>query len=130
MGNNNQGLWVFEGVVGTGAIVNREVNRDSRQDDLRLEEEGPWSRCGLPDPQEVNPLSKRLLHGFFFLSAWVAMPLAVLTIHGWAGLIVHGLALSGAAGLLQKATIQTRVKLERLESIEGDGVCASASERT
>ena len=56
------------------------------------------------------------------------MPLAVLTIHGWAGLLVQAIALSGAAGLLQRASARTRLQVEQLDSIEADGVGASVSE--
>jgi hypothetical protein len=107
----------------------RWPNSDSRQGDFFLDEESPCNRCGLSEPQESSLLSTRLLHGIFFVSAWLAMPFAVLTCHGWVGLLVHGLALSGAAGLLQRATIQTRKQFQRVAGPEGDGVCASVIER-
>jgi hypothetical protein len=56
------------------------------------------------------------------------MTLAVLTIHGWAGLLVQAVALSGAAGLLRTTGNQTRLQLEQLDSIEADGGSASVSE--
>ena len=102
---------------------------DSRRNDFCFDEECPWARCGLPDPRRETPLARRLLLGFCFFSACLAMSLAVLTIHGWMGLLVHGIALSGATGLLQRAAIQPRLSLEPLDSPQGDGVCASANER-
>jgi hypothetical protein len=94
------------------------------------EEESAWERFGLAGKQNGSPLFRRFLNGMFFVSAWLAMPLAVLTCHGWLGLLVHGMALSGAAGLLQKATIQTRMGLQRLHSLEGEAACASVRERS
>lgn len=105
--NMIQARWGLEELFEVDALFSRRMISDLRRDDRCRDEENPWSRCGLPDPQRADHLSKRLLHAVFFLSAWVAMPLAVLTIHGWVGLIVHGFALSGAAGLLQRTTIQT-----------------------
>jgi hypothetical protein len=111
----------------------RWLNLDSQQRDFSLnysfDEVSPWNRCGLPEPEPANPPSSRLSQGAFFVSAWLVMPLAVLTCHGWVGLLVHALALSGATGLLQTATIQTRTRLQHVVGLEGDGVCASVTER-
>jgi hypothetical protein len=100
---------------------------------LSFDDECPWVRCGLPDPLQACNSASRLLHGFFYVASWMVMPLAVLTVHGWVGLLVHGLALSGAAGLLQRAVMQKRFQaspqLAGLRSREGDDVGASESKR-
>ena len=49
----------------------------------------------------------RLLGGLYYLSLWIALPLAVFTSNGLLGLFVHWLALSGMASLLE--AMQTRL---------------------
>jgi hypothetical protein len=115
---------------GNGAALSKGITPvRSRDENSFSEDESAWNRFGMTPTQRSNSLSRRLLQGLCLTSAWLAMPLAVLTIHGWLGLLVHGLALSGAAGLLQKATIQARLGWQRLDSVEGDGACASMSKK-
>jgi hypothetical protein len=97
-----------------------------------LDDDSPWMRCGLSmphDSQDELSLLKltRWKRNALMAGAWLTMPLAVFTIHGWVGLLVHGLALSGAAGLLQRETIRTRI---RMRADEAEGGCASVKEKS
>jgi Protein of unknown function (DUF1360) len=62
----------------------------------------------------------RLMDCFYCLSLWIALPMAVFTCNGWLGLLVHGLALSGAASLLERTTSRAASELPRLGISEGD----------
>jgi hypothetical protein len=124
MTDTAQEVWLLDNSFDVDGKTSRPPMPESGRGDGSLEEESPWNRIGLSQAQSENQGFRRLLHGLFFVSAWLAMPMAVLTCHGWVGLLVHGLALSGAAGLLQKVTLQTRMglRLHRMEGLDGDGV--------
>jgi hypothetical protein len=47
-------------------------------------------------------MTERMVHGFYAVSLGLAMPLAVFTCNGWLGLVAHGIALTGAASVLEK----------------------------
>jgi hypothetical protein len=46
--------------------------------------------------------TERVIRGFYAVSLGLAMPLAVFTCNGWLGLVAHGIALTGAASVLEK----------------------------
>ena len=50
-----------------------------------------------------NALGQRLVRRFYGISLGLALPLAVFTSNGLLGLMVHAIALSGAASLLEQS---------------------------
>jgi hypothetical protein len=55
------------------------------------------------------PLRARLMNGFFCVSVWVSLLLAIWLTRGWLGLIVSGQALSAVAFLLKVLARQTQL---------------------
>jgi hypothetical protein len=72
----------------------------------------PTTRKHIPATEQVwppnasepqNALGPRLVRRFYGLSLGLALPLAVFTCNGLLGLLVHAVALSGAASLLEQS---------------------------
>jgi hypothetical protein len=91
---------------------------------LVAEEDGPWDMIARLRVWLGASVLGRLMDCFYCVSLWIALPLAVITSNGLLGLVVHWLALSGAASLLEKTTSRPAPVLPRLEIFEGDAPCA------
>jgi hypothetical protein len=69
----------------------------------------PTTRRCTPATEQVwpikpqNPLGRKLVERFYGISLGLALPLAVFTSNGLLGLLVHAIALSGAASLLEQS---------------------------
>jgi hypothetical protein len=98
---------------------------------LVTEEDGPWDVIARLRGRLGSGMLGRLIDCFYCVSLWVALPLAVFTSNGWMGLIVHWLALSGAASLLERSTTRPisvpERDLPRVESVGGDTQCAAVT---
>ncbi len=75
----------------------------------------PSIRISKPaDPPGIRPsasehqhaLGQRLAQRFYGLSLGLALPMAVFTCNGLLGLLVHAIALSGAASILEQSARQ------------------------
>jgi len=53
--------------------------------------------------QAQNAIGQRLVQRFYGVSLGLALPMAVFTCNGLLGLLVHAIALSGAASLLEQS---------------------------
>ena len=51
-----------------------------------------------------SPLTQRLAQRFYGISLGLALPVAVFTSNGLLGLLIHAIALSGAATLLEQSS--------------------------
>jgi hypothetical protein len=56
-----------------------------------------------PQSAQNSQLARRLAQRFYGISLGLALPLAVFTSNGLLGLLVHAIALSGAASLLEQS---------------------------
>jgi len=66
----------------------------------------PTTRRRTPATEQTwheNALGQRLVRGFYGMSLVLALPLAVFTCNGLLGLLVHAIALSGVASLLEQS---------------------------
>ena len=93
---------------------------------LFAEEDGPWDAIAKLRARLGASILGRLMDCFYCLSLWVSLPLAVWLGHGWLGIFIHWLALSGAACLLQRMTDVPESNVPRVETMEGDPLCAVA----
>jgi hypothetical protein len=114
--NENGSVWRLS----VPALAIRQVAR------LLPDVDGLWDLtarlCGRLDAS----IPGRLMHCFYCMSLWIALPLAVLTSNGWLGIVVHWLALWGAACLLEKSTAKPGPEFQRVEILEGNALCVAA----
>lgn len=93
---------------------------------LLTEEDGPWDMIARLRARFRSSVLGRFIDCFYCVSLWIALPLAVFTCSGWLGLMVHWLALSSAASLLEKTTSRPSQDFPGIEPLEGDAICAVA----
>ena len=88
---------------------------------------GLWYLAGHLPPELESKLWARTLRRiaayFCYASLWAALPVAVFTVNGWLGLVVHGLALSGVIFPLRQAACSGCTEVSAIEIREGKGSC-------
>lgn len=66
----------------------------------------------------------------YCIAVWIALPLAVFTCNGLLGLLVHWVALAGAASMVGKAGSKGASVLRGMERQEGEATCSAARMET
>ncbi len=101
---------------------------------LLAEEDGPWDLIVRLRASLGSSMLGRLMDCFYCLSLWISLPLAVWLSTGWIGLLVHWQALSGAACLLETATLRagpaSPATLAGTKIFEGEPSCAVVKSET
>jgi len=94
---------------------------------LLAEKDGPRNVITRPRSWRGPGVPSRLMNCFYWLSLWVALPLAIWLTLGWIGLLNHWQALSGMACLLERTRLSSqrelRVVLDGNEISEGETSC-------
>jgi len=97
---------------------------------LLAEEDGPWDAIVQLRVALGSSIFGRLMDCFYCLSLWLSIPLAIWLSRAWVELPVLWLALSGVAGLLERATQKARLTprqaLPEAQIHSGDVSCAVA----
>jgi alkylhydroperoxidase family enzyme len=112
-GNETRTLWRF-------AVASLALWRATN---LLAEEDGSWKSIARVRASLAGTAAGRVIHCFYCLSLWVALPVAILLSDGWIGLFVQWPALSGAARLFHRVTAlpvepHTGTQWIRIETIE------------
>ena len=79
---------------------------------LLSEEDGPWEFVVRLRAWLGDSLAGRAMDCFYCLSLWVAAPLAALVANDATGFVLAWLGISGAAGLLERATTRASTQGE------------------
>lgn len=87
-------------------------------------EDGPWDLMVRLRTALGSGFFGSLLDCFYCLSVWFSLPFAIWLGAGWAGSLLHWLALSGAACLLERFTAPREAQVPALQTFEGDLPCA------
>jgi hypothetical protein len=97
---------------------------------LLAEEDGPWDAIVQLRVALGSSIFGRLMDCFYCLSLWLSIPLAIWLSRAWVELPVLWLALSGVAGLLERATQKAGLTppqaLPEAQIHSGDVSCAVA----
>lgn len=82
------------------------------------------------DRKTAARIPYRITNSLCCAGIWIALPLAVFTCNGWLGLLAHGLALSGAVSLLERAATRIGHDSARFELCKGEAACAAVKSQT
>ncbi len=91
---------------------------------LFAEENGPWDMLAHLRSRLGASFFGSLMDCFYCLSLWFSLPFAIWLTHGWIATLLHWLALSGAACLLERFTRGREERAYPIETFEGDIPCA------
>ena len=86
------GVWLAAGILATWRVTH-----------LIVEEDGPWDIVVRLRRMAGAGVLGQLMDCFSCASLWVAIPIALWIVDGWAARLVVWLALSGGAILLERA---------------------------
>ena len=92
---------------------------------LLAEEDGPRDLIVRVRSRLGSGFFGSLMDCFFCLSLWISLPLAIWLSSGWAGLLLHWQALSGAACLMEKLTRGREPAFPPLPPLAGETPCVA-----